>query len=318
MSDSHSISRAGASHPSSPEPDNKVGLADEIVEGTLDMQINKATSGIVCRTLAPIYSLPVELLSRILLHAIAADAHRCDVHHHRKQELASVSRRWRDTIFNDPAFWTTISLTPQWTPSLVQAHVQRSACLLVDIEIRLWATPDELDDLPLLLSVAMRCSDRWRSLIFDQNLVILDSFLEDTRDAMFPSLAYIVDDQVNYYGLQPENTPALVYLRTMHFFPPLPSTLRLMSEAFGFHPSPDDFRTLPSLEKLTTLDLRGIGKWVSDPTSIHFPHLTSLTLAVDEPADPLKYIVAPRLRHFCFRYSSALHTLDPVWATFTR
>ncbi|KAI6009238.1 hypothetical protein EDC04DRAFT_2774066 [Pisolithus marmoratus] len=295
MSNSHSISRAGASHPSSPEPDNKVGLADEIVEGTLDMQINEATSGIVCRTLAHIYSLPVELLSRILLHAIPADAHRCDVHCHRKQELASVSRRWRDTIFNDPAFWTTISLTPQWTPSLVQAHVQRSACLLVDIEIRLWATPDELDDLPLLLTVAMRCSDRWRSLIFDQNLVILDSFLGEMRDAIV--------------------RPALVYLRTMHFFPPLPSTLRLMSEAFGFHPFPNDFRTLPSPEKLTTLDLRGIGKWVSDPTSIHFPHLASLTLAVEEPADPLKYIVAPQLRHFCFHYSSVLHTLDPGIST---
>ncbi|KIN95547.1 hypothetical protein M404DRAFT_314703 [Pisolithus tinctorius Marx 270] len=199
----------------------------------------KATSGTVERTPAPLDILPVEVLAQILLHAVLADAHRCDVHRHRKQELASVSRCWRDIIFDNPTFWTSINLTPQWTPSLVEAHVQRSGCLFVDVEIGLWKTPEELDTLSMLLSVAMRCVERWRSLIFYGNSIEMESYLRQMKDAIFPSLAYlIVDDRFNHpysFGFGPKSMPALDYLKINRVTAvgalPFPPNLRILERS---------------------------------------------------------------------------------------
>ncbi|KIN98878.1 hypothetical protein M404DRAFT_825811 [Pisolithus tinctorius Marx 270] len=116
-------------------------MTDELVDRFLDVQTDKVTSGTVNRSLVQIDALPVELLTQMLHDAILADTDRCEVHRHRKQELACVSRCWRDTIFNNPFFWTTILVTPQWAPSLVEAHVQRSGRLLVAIQIKLWQPP---------------------------------------------------------------------------------------------------------------------------------------------------------------------------------
>ncbi|KAI6010970.1 hypothetical protein F5J12DRAFT_823158 [Pisolithus orientalis] len=294
------------------EPSSKIGLTEKSEE---------ATSGTVDRAPAPIDILPVGVLAQILLHAILADAHRCDVHRHRKQELASVSRCWRDTIFDNPTFWTTINLTPQWMPSLVEAHVQRSGCLFVDVEIGLWKTPEELDTLSMLLSIAMRCVERWRSLIFYGNSIQMESYLRQMKDVIFPSLAYlIVDDQFNHpysFGFKPKNMPALDYLKIDRVtavgalsFPPNLRILEMNNyQAHGF---PSLRLTLPS-EKLTTLVLRGDG-WTVDPVTIHFPHLASLTLTIPEAKQLLNDIVAPQLRHLRYNHHPAAENPVSVFA----
>ena len=81
------------------------------------------------RRRSPIQILPTELLSYILNLEIRAHPF-----HERKQELAGVSRRWRDIILDDPAFWTTINI-PVMTTSSIQTHLQKSGESLLDIAI---------------------------------------------------------------------------------------------------------------------------------------------------------------------------------------
>ncbi|KAG6331503.1 hypothetical protein ID866_7583 [Astraeus odoratus] len=133
-------------------------------------------------------ALPVELLSRILHLALRAEADNgCDVHRHRKWKLAAVSRRWRRTILDSPAFWTTITLSDQWTPPLVEVHLERSRDCLVDISIHgsnydvNWPSP--------LIDAAMPCAERWRSFAIhgDYNVSYVHAFTESAITS-FPSL----------------------------------------------------------------------------------------------------------------------------------
>ncbi|KAL4064064.1 hypothetical protein V8B97DRAFT_2011169 [Scleroderma yunnanense] len=48
---------------------------------------------------------------------------RYGIHCHRKAELASVSRRWRDIILNIPVLWTTLKFLPSSPRAFVKLHV---------------------------------------------------------------------------------------------------------------------------------------------------------------------------------------------------
>ena len=52
--------------------------------------------------------------------------------------IVSVLRRWRDVVWNNPSFWTSIKVTPSQDKKLLKKQLKRSCKALLDIWIGDW------------------------------------------------------------------------------------------------------------------------------------------------------------------------------------
>ncbi|KAI6110850.1 hypothetical protein EDD16DRAFT_1222844 [Pisolithus croceorrhizus] len=257
---------------------------------------------------APINRLPSTALCDIIYRVICDTRPEADAHRRTKRQLASVSRRWRDTILNFTNIWTTIVLNPSWSAALVMAHVDRSRECLLDIIITSWSSLGQLLSLQDQLGLVLTCGYRWRSLIirgnaFEVSTHIVKSLIWNMR---FPTLkraeisgAAISDfppfltskyaSALQSLSLLEENgtdqVPAATNIKVVHFHLAGDSSgSRLLSSLLPF-------------QQLKELALHGSGyKWPK-PKSIHLPVLASLTLRLSNPKPALAAMVVPNLNH---------------------
>ena len=272
-----------------------------------------------------IHSFPTELL--LLILSLDVGAH---PGHERQQELARVSRRWRDVILNTPIFWTTINIG-RLNTSAINAYLKRSAESLIDIVITIHSQDNlDYDKLTLYLAIVTPFADRWRSLVFDiegqaSELDIttpIGVFITEAIGHLrFPSLRRVT---IPYVGgipypdfLSPTYAPALEHLELEGFLPcenfalpPTLETLRLVADKFIDDAHYPLFAYLIPTQRLTTLSLSGeIDEWILEPNSMHFPVLKTLTLSISETDRFLQAIIAPNLE--CFNYDANFYYWPP-------
>ena len=268
-----------------------------------------------------IQRLPTELLSYILNLEV-----RAHTFHGRKQELARVSRRWRDIILDDPVFWTTINI-PALSTSAIQTHLKKSGESLLDIVIQV-----HLNDLERSykrinsrLDIIKPYAYRWGSLDAFDVVYGRDSD-DDEDDDEDPAEVFIVKaighlelpslkratisffDDIPYPGfLSQTRAPSLEHLELqcptwVNFSPPLTLKTLDIIVAEEYIGSAPGLSFIPT-QTLTTLSLGGVFNNLSfQPNSIHFPVLDTLTLSSAAANGLMQAIVAPNLE--CFTYSS--------------
>jgi len=257
------------------------------------------------------HRLPAELLSRVLgfaLHAPISKRHA--MYHDRKMELASVSRRWKDTILNDPHLWTAIFVRATWSLPLVKAYLTRSRDCLLDIEVYPWTFHRYSESQTTLLeifNIVLAHARRWRSIMVGSGPLNLDG----VATASFPSLVRIElhDDTVNRFMsyLDPARLPALRHLElrsgVLDETPSMENTFINLMLAFSERPSrlPLRLKKLSSLT-LTSLLLSGnVDTSSVRPDSVRLPLLEKLTLKVSRVKELLEAFVAPKLEYLdCF------------------
>jgi len=265
---------------------------------------------LVRRVPAPIKRLPVEILLWILDFTLQADDS-SDVYHQRKRELAVVSRHWRDVIFNYPAFWTRIKITPSWGTSLVKEHVERSGKCLLDIDVRNWDRWTSFSDLRFSLSLVIASAYRWRNIDIRENSEFCSQYVFDILSASaFPSLvhaAIICEHRIIYpQFLRPESSPALKHVEIKNLDHRTDDDIPIGSRVVDFSLqswSGAESLNLHLLQQLTTLSLSTDASYLSlDTDSAIFPFLTSLVVKVSKVnlTSLMAAIVAPRLAHFCY------------------
>jgi len=273
-------------------------------------------SQLLRQTPPPIHRLPTELLLSILELDISAHPD-CE----RKQELAGVSRRWRDVILNSPILWTIINI-PRLNASGINAHLKRSGESLLNIVITVNEQGQlDSDKLTPYLDIVMPYAHRWCSLHVlnvDESEFIVGStitpiggfIIEAINHLQFPALKHVIIQHVggNEYSdfLSPTCAPALEHLELEGMLPyqsfappPTLKTLRLMADEFLDEVHYPFFAYLIPTQRLTTLSLSGdIADWILRPNSIHFPVLNTLTLSVSQTNQLLLAIIAPNLEYF--------------------
>ncbi|KAI6110857.1 hypothetical protein EDD16DRAFT_1222942 [Pisolithus croceorrhizus] len=263
---------------------------------------------------APITRLPLKVLSNIIHRVILDTCPESDAHRYTKRQLASVSRLWRDAIFDFPNLWTTIAIDPSWPISLVMAHVERSRDCPLNIIISNWSSCD--DSFNDRLGVAITCGCRWRSLVIQQIRKPAMQIVKDIWRMRFPSL-----ECVKIFGVQTSDNPLFLTSRCAPALKHLIlwnqtriSQLEVASNLnIGeFHWSARGSGTellsslLPcqQLRKLVLYGSRGSGDRWPGPQSIHLPALVSLTLNLFDPQPALACMVVPSLNYLrCSRPS---------------
>ena len=152
------------------------------------------TKGLPGQLLANIDHLSNELLMQIFQLCICASIiafPSCDVHHHLKRQLVSVSRCWKNIILNSANFWTTIKLTPTWSKSFVKVHLARSSESSLNIEMCGWWPSNAFVSFTMhsLLDL-ITCSHCWCSVViwWSAPHAQLIQLLSMMKDKMFPSL----------------------------------------------------------------------------------------------------------------------------------
>ena len=284
-----------------------------------------------CLRLSTIHRLPTEILVFIL---------DLDVYPlylpERKQELASICRRWRDIILRTPCFWSTIHVASD--VSSINTHLERSRGALLDIVIKcapFRVSPPKYLALIPGLDIVMACAHRWRSLLVsasgylsDDNpdeggAELLTDFIADKINHLhFPSLKSVTISpfcDVGYLDfLSVARAPALEHLElgefmTMHDI--LNPVAMLKSLKLNFNAGPFlDHRScwiLVPTQALTKLSLSGETKsFKLQPNSLYFPSLMSLKMVcVTKPRLILDAIVAPNLEQF--NYTSSHYDDSP-------
>ncbi|KAG6330389.1 hypothetical protein ID866_8701 [Astraeus odoratus] len=273
--------------------------------------------------LAPIKGLPIEVLQVILAYAIHAAPSDCDVHLHRKWELAMVSRRWRDAILYHPPFWTHIKLTPAWDLAIVKAHVARSGACLLDIQLQSWTSNQRRETLPALLDAVASSVHRWRSFVIHNGVgyPITAQVLEYVGKLTLPSLTRVsiplypstirdIEEGTVHYPsfLKPGTCSSMKELELRNFVPDddfcIPEGLiSLVLRLPDYRPSGSTaFLASLTSQTLKTLTLTGnIDHWGIPPDTIHFPLLEKLEVRVSNLKGLLEALVVPRLQSFQYR-----------------
>ena len=239
--------------------------------------------------------IPTEILSYIFGFSIQESPPFCSKHGHRKEELAAVSRTWREIILNTPRFWCIINISNRWPLSSVKQHVERSCGHLLDIIIG----SCEKESFDKRLDVVIPHIQRWRSLISHSRNKVLTLLLHKLGNSTLPHLVYINvwgSDKAPMRLLRPENTPAL-------------ERLQLGGLPRDTFPSDDNHVpagfTFPS--QLFSQRLTALSIFVDDcnfslqPNSIVLPLLTSLSFRAVTPRELMEAIVAPQLVSFSFK-----------------
>ncbi|KAG6332138.1 hypothetical protein ID866_6949, partial [Astraeus odoratus] len=281
---------------------------DELVRQLLDTRQTVyaqriKVDGLIRQRPAAIQRLPTESLLMILTLDIQSEDRRGIA---RKQELASVSRRWRDVILDTPALWSSIRLL-QLDGSSLKTHLRRSreSCLDIIIEEADYRPESNLFQ---CLDIAMSCAHRWRSLhVMDHDLVSA-AVADSIHHLNFPALENVTIQLPTYPKfLTPTHAPTLAYLKLGGYAVSedflAPTTLKTLHLALDpDYDDPGAFYDFPHFipsQTLTTLSLTGgTDHWRLQPNSVHFPHLRSLSLFVSKAKQFLCAIVTPNLERF--------------------
>ncbi|KAI6139682.1 hypothetical protein BKA82DRAFT_1007425 [Pisolithus tinctorius] len=271
------------------------------VRAAAEIQSQKIDMIVKMQPVAVIDCLPLELLSRILRFALSMTSQwECRLHPRQKQQLAGVSRRWRDVILNTPSLWSTICTCPTWALPAVEMHVARSRDHPLDIIVFEWRYAAAGFD--AFLHPILPHTHRWHSLTIHTGAAVARSLLHGLSELSFPCLKRVdVRSSQNCDVEFPtaDNTPVLDQLILQNCR--LPKGL------------------LPSLEKLTTLTLCGeMGHWRLEPQSVRLPLLRSLTMAVDNPSMLLKAIIAPELTSFDFNSDESTAVFGGIPSAFNK
>ena len=266
--------------------------------------------------------LPTELLSQIFALCIP-DSKFPEKPLHR---IVSVSRRWRDVVWDDPSFWTSIKVTPTQDKKLLKKQLKRSRKALLDIWIADWddhRVYDAYDKLCALLGAIVPHANRWRSLIISESmdLEFVEPILMKMNHLSIPFLREFsinITDDLDYPDmpcpdfLSPTCAPALEYLTLkpsfqLDNFTALPA-LKVLHLTFPYADDPPPvISMLTPAQSLISLVLDGGSTgWSFKQNDLYCPLLEKLTLYVDEPVPFLAAIVAPKLRYVECRI------LDPV------
>jgi len=265
--------------------------------------------------------LPPELLSQIFTLCIQ-DPKYPEKPLHR---IVGVSRRWRDVVWNNPSFWTSIKVTQIQCKKSLKKQLERSRKAFLDIWIGDWdynEKDDALDKPRALLAAIFLHANRWRSLTIDTDSMsteFVESILTELNHLSVTSLRefsmIIWDDIGERFGvpypdfLSPTRTPALQHLALKQAFPLVTfmalhtlKTLHLNFEKADR--SPPVISMLTPAQSLTSLVLDGDSTgWSLKRDDLHLPLLDHLTLNLNNPVPFLEAIVAPKLRYFrCWFY----------------
>ncbi|KAI6155631.1 hypothetical protein BKA82DRAFT_991379, partial [Pisolithus tinctorius] len=255
--------------------------------------------------------LPVEVLVRIIELALQNPLPGCDSHRHVKRELASVSRHWRNLILGSPGLWNYIRISEPWSVPFVEAHVARSAECPLDIEVCLvkgWHSPDGLgwDALHDRLDPVLRCRHRWRSLVLQTaDSYIILQLITLAGPISFKRLT-IIDHDITFWfstfeGWSPVNylkLQARIHLNYLSKLSNLETLIVHIPISDEFLPGHTEF----SLRKLKTLWLSGSTENLRLlPDTLYFPLLDSLSVNVTSARGLMEAIVAPNLRHVCYK-----------------
>ena len=284
------------------------------VRAAVDAQLEKIDA-LVRRRHRTIVCLPTELL--VWIFGLCIDSHsRGEGILQQRQQLASVSRHWRDAILHNPTLWKYISVTPHDAPSL-KTRLKRSQGVSLDIVITGWRHMLHEQELTASLRLIISCANRWHSLTLEENFETSTALvISELNHAKFPSLHHVdlkgfgvtpSGDVPSPVFLSPINSPALEHfvirdLVAPASFPALSNLKTLDMSMFG-----DDFTThlsFPALplfsHSLTELSLCGrMDSWsLGLEGGINLPALRMLSLWISEPRQLMEAIVAPMLEDF--------------------
>jgi len=266
--------------------------------------------------LAPpaINRLPTELLLHIFTFCIS-DPKFPEKSLHR---IVGVSRRWRDVVWNNTSFWTSIKVTQIHRKKSLKMQLKRSRKALLDIWIEDWSyTPKYVHaKLGALLGTIVPHANRWRSLTINSDSMEME-FVKFILTALnHISIPFLREFSMNIGDdldglpypaypdfLSPIRTPALQHLTlkpSLHLddFMALP-TLRTLHLTFveADH-SPPVISMLAPAQLLTSLVLDGDSTgWSLKRNDLHLPLLEDLTLFLNRSVPFLEAIVAPKLRN---------------------
>ena len=320
--------------------------ARQLLEQLLDVRATIATQRAKIDELSraslrpsAINRLPTEILVSILLGLDFCSHDDLE----RKQELASVCRRWRDVILRTPCFWSTISLASNAVSIII--HLKRSRGAFLDIVIEC-ARPSSPEYLVFLagLEFVMTFADRWRSLLvtvsdnssddnpYDDGEEPLAHFIVDRINHLhFPSLKRVTISapcDVGYLDfLSIAHAPALEHLEldeftTVHDILNPVAMLKTLKLDFGMASFTDhlSFWSLVPTQALTKLSIFEVTLLFSlQPNSIYFPSLMSLHMVrVTKARLILDAIVAPNLEQFNYSRSCFDDSLSVTFGGFTK
>ena len=269
-----------------------------------------------------INDLPTELLSQIFTLCIPDPKFTEESLHW----IAVVSRRWRDVVWNNASFWTSIKVTQMQRKKSLKKQLERSRKALLAIWIEGWdyRPNDVYDKFRALLDAIVPHANRWRSLTIDTDSMeqeFVESFLTEFNHLSIPFLREFsmitgvpFDDPPGPYPdfLSPTRTPALQHLTLkppfqLDTFMALPTLKALhLKFAKADHPPPVILMLAPA-QLLTSLVLNGDSTgWSLKRDDLHLPLLDHLTLYLNTPVPFLEAIVAPKLRYVRCRFYNPL------------
>ena len=273
------------------------------VRAEISFQNINISSLIKVRRRPAIHLLPSEILISIFDLVIHDNQYYYSMGN-QMQQLAGVSRQWRDLILDTPTLWSTIVVTEK-DSKFAETCVKKSRETLLDIIVK---------SISPVLEVVMSYKHRWRSLTLIDNAwgrpSLGDVFVKKIENLDFPSLRHVTIPSLmdtSYPNfLFSTRTPALEHLqvgssRTWNDFCPVP-TLKSLDLTFSMHADYGrSFLYLIPTQSLTRLSLSGrIDTWILQSNSIRFPHLKALTLSINRINMFLKAIVAPNLERFVY------------------
>ncbi|KAL4079595.1 hypothetical protein J3A83DRAFT_1128675 [Scleroderma citrinum] len=254
--------------------------------------------------------LPTELLVYIIGFCIGPNSIHWDVRM-RRQELACVSRHWRDVILQSPILWKYIVVSPDNSPFL-KTQLKRSCGAPLDIRITDWSRSYGIGGLTASLATVTSSADRWRSLAIDRNSeASTELVLNAINQLELPSLRGVnlegfgLADSENIASqdfLSVTRSPALEHLVIIDAAPTFPTLSQLKTLDLTFRG--DNVTLVPSpalffIQSLTMLSLSGnFDHWSLEWDSVQFPILQTLKLDIAEPRQFMEAIIAPKLESF--------------------
>ena len=256
--------------------------------------------------------LPTELLSQIFTFCVP-DPKFPEKPLHR---IVGASHRWRNIVWNNPTFWTSIKVTPIQGEKGLKMQLKRSRNALLDIWIEDWddcrALYDSYGKLHAFLDAIVPHANRWRSLIISDSMEpeFVESILPKINHLSAPFLREFSIDMLDDLDhlpcpdfLSPTRAPALEHLTLrpafqLDSFMALP-TLKMLHLTFSHADNHlPVISMLTPAQSLTLLVLDGNSTgWSLRRNDLHCPLLEKLTLYVDKPVPFLEAIVAPKLRY---------------------
>jgi len=248
--------------------------------------------------------------------------------------IVGVSRSWRDIVWNNPSFWTSIKVTRRQRKKSLKKQLERSREALLDIWVEGWVYTRKYDVLAKfrgLLGVILPHANRWRSLAIDTDSMgtkFVESTFTELNHLSIPflrefSMNFEDDDddppRLAYPDFPlPAHAPALQHLTLktpfqLDTFMALP-TLKTLHLTFAeADHSPPVISMLTPAQSLTSLVLNGDSTgWTLKRNDLHLPLLEHLTLELNTPLPFLEAVIAPKLRYvrLYFHYPVEFNTIE--------